>query len=88
MPIIFNLDKMDYQRRNAFMSDPLDAKRIDSVNSGLTYVGYTFPNVLDDDPNWLIKRISVDGTLTSVDYSNTGKTFDDMWNERTGYTYY
>ena len=88
MPIISDPNKMDYQRRNWFLSDPLDAKKIDEVSSGTTYVGYTFPGVLEDEPYWLIKRIQTVGTVTSVDYSTTNKLYDAIWNNRTGITYY
>lgn len=84
-----NLDpnKMDFMRRLNFLTDP-DSKKIDEINSGLTYVGYTLPGVLTTEPYWLIKKITVAGTVTSIDYSNTGKTYTDIWDNRTGYTYY
>lgn len=82
-----NPNYMDLFRRNIHMTDP-DAKKIDSINSGLTYLGYTLPGVLSSEPYWLIKKITVSGTVTSIDYSSTRKLYDQIWDNRTGLTYY
>lgn len=87
MTMISDPNKMDNFRRSNFLTDP-DAKKIDEVNSGTTYIGYTLPGVLSSDPYWLIKRITVSGTVTSIDYSSTNKGFNVMWDSRTGLTYY
>ncbi len=82
-----NPNYMDIFRRNVHLTDP-DAKKIDSVSTGLTYIGYALPGTLETEPYWLVKKITVVGTVTTIDYSNTSKMFTDIWNNRTGLTYY
>jgi len=44
-------------------------KYTEVVNSGLTYIGYSWPGTLTTDAKWKIKRVSVVGTLTKVEYA-------------------
>jgi hypothetical protein len=82
-----NPNYMDMFRRNVFLSDG-DPVATNSPTTGVTYFGYTIPGVLETEPYWLIKRTEINSTSTYSKYSNTGKTYTDIWNERTGLTYY
>ena len=52
------------------MSNFLDeSKYIEVVHSGLTYIGYSWPGTATSDKKWKIKRISISGVLTKVEYA-------------------
>lgn len=82
-----NPNYMDLTRLNIFLTDPT-ATITDVVNTGLTYYGYTLPGVLDTEPFWKVRKEITVGGLTHNYYSNTGKTFTNIWNDRTGLTYW
>ena len=62
----------------------MDAKRIEVINTGLTYYGYAGSSVLTTDPKWLIKKVEIDGNLTVTSFSRTPLT-DAFF--PSGYTY-
>lgn len=77
----------------------MDAKRVEIVNSALTYVGYAAPSVYTTDPKWLIKRIETIGNTTITSFARTPltaaffpetsgytyQTFNDTWNDDSGF---
>lgn len=84
---ILNPNYMDVFRRANFIND-VDSRATDSPDSGVTYIGYSIPGVLETEPYWLIKKIDITSTTTFTRYSNTGKTYTDVWSDRTGLTFY
>lgn len=48
----------------------------------ITYVGYSLSGTLDDDETWVIKRLSVAGTVTSINFAINVK-----WTGYAGHTY-
>lgn len=46
-----------------------EAKYTEVVHSGLTYQGFSWPTTLPSEKKWKIKRISVSGTLTKIEYA-------------------
>lgn len=60
----------------------------DDVGGGVTYVGYTEDlGVRENEPKWLIIRITVVGGLTRPEYANGKSTFESAWSNRTSLTY-
>jgi len=46
-----------------------EGKYIDVVHSGLTYIGYAWPSTQSNENKWKLKRITVSGTITKVEYA-------------------
>jgi hypothetical protein len=70
-----------------------EGKMIESVNSGLTYIGYAWPGTLTTDAKWKIKRVTVVGTLTTVEYALPPRGYNSVtdyyifkWNDRASLT--
>lgn len=65
---------------------------VDSVDANTTYVWESLPWFWTSDPNWALKRILVDGTLTTIsfpigssDFPSTNPEF--VWDDRAEYNY-
>lgn len=64
-----------------------EALRIDEVTSTLTYLGYANLGANDNDAVWKIKRIQQIGTVTTINYADGNKLFDNVWNNRASLNY-
>lgn len=60
---------------------------IDEVSDTVTYVGTTKPGVATTDPYWRIKKITVDGTETLIEFAGGSDSFTNQWSEHLTYTY-
>lgn len=60
---------------------------IDEVDATTTYIGYALPGTSQSVEEWRIKRISVDGDITEIEYAGGSKDFVNNWDERDTYTY-
>lgn len=84
-----NPNYMDIFRYHTIYNTTNEPRVVEIINTGLTYTGYSLPGVLAEEPFWRIQeKTTSDDDITWYKYSNTGSTFTDIWNERTGYTYY
>lgn len=68
---------------SADMPDPL----VDRVSSTLQYIGYVSEwGVSEDEPKWMIVRISTAGTITLTEYADR-KNYTSKWSDRASLTY-
>ncbi len=61
--------------------------RIDEVSSSLTYIGEAAVGVSESDPKWRIFRITVSGTVTSIQYANGNTNWNSVWADRASLSY-
>lgn len=55
----------------------------DTGIGGITYVGFAAPGTASTaDAKFLIKRITVAGTITKTEYANGNRNFDKIWDNR------
>ena len=59
---------------------------IDQVSATVTYVGKALPGVATSAGEWQIKKITVAGTVTSIEYPGTVE-YTYVWDARASYTY-
>jgi hypothetical protein len=59
--------------------------------SGITYLGYWSPGPIGGNQTaqarFLIKRVTVTGTITKTEYASGNREFDKVWDDRATYTY-
>ena len=60
---------------------------IDEADASTTYIGIAPRKSSITSPVWQIKRILVDGTVTSITYPNGDDGFKYIWDDRDSYTY-
>lgn len=62
--------------------------KYDFVGSTHVFVGESLPGTGDDDPGWVIKKVSFDGSgnPTSTQWATEGAA-TCQWSQRAGYTY-
>lgn len=58
---------------------------VDEVDADTTYFGYARRGVATSTEDWLIKKVSKSGTVTTTAWASEG--FDQEWDERTNLTY-
>lgn len=68
--------------------------KIDAASSSTTYVGHAGNGSLSSDAVWRIQRITVIGTVTTIEWAGVTKsdgvyygTFENVWDNRTSLTY-
>jgi len=60
---------------------------IDEPSADITYVGKARLGAAPSDASWQIFRISVTGTVTSIQYADANLKFDNVWNSRASLVY-
>jgi hypothetical protein len=72
------------------ISDEVDlkskAKKWDTVGNDI-YVGYAAPGSLTSDPVWAIKKVSESGNDGDIDWADSNKNFDNVWDNRLSLSY-
>ena len=63
------------------------ALRIDEASATVTYIGYAVPGTTDDAAAWGIKRMTVVGTETVIEYANGSTALNSIWDNRTSLSY-
>jgi len=59
---------------------------VDEQSSALTYVGKAALGTATSAASWQVSRITVAGTLTTIEYAGTGAS-DQIWDQRATLTY-
>lgn len=62
-------------------------KYIDQPNATTTYIGASNPGSSTSSAAWQIKRITVSGTQTFIEFADGNLNFDNVWNNRAALTY-
>lgn len=60
---------------------------IDDASATITYVGKAPQGGLTSDAAWQIKRITVSGTTTTIEYADSDDNYDNIWDSRSSLTY-
>lgn len=60
---------------------------IDEVSDEITYFGFAAPGTASAATLWRIKKMTVSGSLTVVQYASGTSDFDKSWDLRATYTY-
>jgi hypothetical protein len=60
---------------------------LDEVSSTVTYVGEAITGTALSAASWRIKRISVTGTVTLIEWADGNGSFDNIWNNRASLSY-
>jgi hypothetical protein len=68
---------------------PQYAVRVDETGLTITYVGEANPGSTTNTSAWRIKRIySVGTSITNIEWANGGASFNQVWDNRSGLTYF
>lgn len=63
------------------------ATRVDEASATVTYVGEAQPGVAAASALWRIKRITVSGVVTLIEWADGNSDFDNVWNNRASLSY-
>ena len=69
------------------VSNPALLTKIDEPTSTSTYIGESVNGTNVASTGWRIKKILVDGTVTTISYADGVETFTKIWDSRVGYSY-
>ncbi len=69
---------------NAHVNDKV---LIDEVSASVTYIGYADPDSLTSEAVWKIKKVTLVGDVTSIQYADGTSQYLYVWDDRTTYTY-
>ncbi len=61
--------------------------RVDEPDSVTTYVGETVPGTATSEPAWRIKRMSIVGSETVIEYADGRPELIHVWDDRSGLSY-
>jgi len=60
---------------------------IDEPSSSVTYVGVALVGTDTAAAEWQIKRITVSGTVTTIEWADANAAFDNVWDDRASLSY-
>lgn len=60
---------------------------VDSVVTTTTYIGKSPPGTADGTAQWQIKRISVSGGVTAIQWADSDIEFNNSWSNREALSY-
>lgn len=63
------------------------AVRIDEVDAVDTYIGKADPGSVESAAVWQIQRLTVSGTVTSIEWADGNDEFNNVWDDRASLTY-
>lgn len=70
-----------------FSKDVDEVTLIDEVSDTVTYIGKAAVGTATSVESWQIKKITISGTLTSIQYAFGSPEYSFEWDERANYTY-
>lgn len=62
-------------------------KKFDEASNTVTYIGEAESGSASSDPVWRIKKFTVSGSITSLQWASGNTDYDKIWDNRTSYTY-
>lgn len=62
-------------------------KMIDEASASTIYIGLASPGSLVSTTSWQIKRITIAGAITAIEFADGDLNFDNIWNNRASLTY-
>ena len=65
----------------------LVVEKIDQASATVTYIGQAAPGTATSAASWRIQRMSVSGTVTTLEYADGDLNFNNVWDNRAALTY-
>lgn len=65
----------------------LVVEKIDQASATVTYIGQAAPGTATSAASWRIQRMSVSGTVTTLEYADGDLNFNNIWDNRASLTY-
>lgn len=65
----------------------LVVEKIDQASATATYIGQAAPGTATSAASWRIQRMSVSGTVTTLEYADGDLSFNNIWDSRASLTY-
>ncbi len=62
-------------------------QKVDEPSASLTYIGKALNGKATSAAAWQIQRISVSGTVTTIDNADGDRLFDNVWDNRASLSY-
>jgi hypothetical protein len=72
---------------SVFAVDYPYASRIDETDPNAVYQAFANPGALDGETKWAIKKITVTGSITKIEWAGGENAMTKEWDERATYTY-
>lgn len=63
------------------------AQKIDEASATVTYVGVAAIGALGSAASWQIKRMTVSGSVTTIEWADGNSSFDNIWDDRVSLSY-
>lgn len=63
------------------------ASRIDEASATVTYIGKADIGSLNASAVWRISRLTVSGTVTTIEYADGDSAYDNVWDDRASLSY-
>lgn len=65
----------------------LVVEKIDQASASVTYIGQAAPGTATSTAGWRIQRMSVSGTVTTLEYADGDLNFNNIWDNRVSLSY-
>ena len=62
-------------------------QKVEKVDSATTYIGVAQIGTSAASAGWQIYKVTVSGTVTSIEWAEGTDAFTNIWNDRATYTY-
>jgi hypothetical protein len=70
-----------------FVQSPFFLLYIDEASASVIYVGQAKIGSLASQAVWMIQRITIAGSITTISFADGNANFDNVWNNRASLTY-
>lgn len=67
--------------------DAVLTQKIDVASGTVTYIAQAAPGTLVTTASWRIKKITVTGSITDIQWADGVSTFTKVYDDRASYTY-
>lgn len=61
--------------------------RLDEVSSSVSYFGYAAIGSAEGSALWKVKKMTVTGTVTKIEYADGNASYDNIWTNRASLSY-
>lgn len=65
----------------------IQASIVEQINQGQTYYGYALPGSATSEPVWAIQRTTEDKGVSTYQWADGNKNFDNVWDNRANLQY-
>lgn len=72
---------------NTSAQPDLVVEKIDQASATVTYIGQAAPGAATSAASWRIQRMSVSGTVTTMEYADGDLSFNNIWDNRASLSY-